>query len=98
MFFFCTLSRKFGFSLSQEHCLVQLPKGREVDDDDSFLFNEEFTAPLYRIKVYSVVYVPDIMATTNKAEMPYSPCPHMFVHFHYSGHLRKFSVLPSSFF
>ncbi|KAG5515817.1 hypothetical protein RHGRI_036759 [Rhododendron griersonianum] len=33
----------------------KLPKGREVDDDDSFLFNEEFTAPLYRIKVYSVV-------------------------------------------
>lgn len=70
-FFFCKLSRKFGFSLSlsQEYCLVQLPKGREVDDDDSFLFNEEFTAPLYRIKVYSVVYIPDIMATANKAEM-----------------------------
>ena len=30
---------------------LQLPKGREVEDDDSFVFNEGFTAPLYRIKV-----------------------------------------------
>ena len=30
---------------------VQSPKGRDVEDDDSFIFNEGFTAPLYRIKV-----------------------------------------------
>ncbi|KAL5977485.1 Cullin-4 [Asimina triloba] len=30
------------------------PKGREVDDEDSFLFNEEFSAPLYRIKVNAI--------------------------------------------
>lgn len=35
---------------------LQLPKGRDVEDDDSFLFNEGFTAPLYRIKV-SVSYL-----------------------------------------
>jgi hypothetical protein len=33
----------------------QLPKGRDVDDDDSFMFNDIFTAPLYRIKVYLFV-------------------------------------------
>lgn len=29
----------------------QLPKGRDVEDDDLFVFNDTFTAPLYRIKV-----------------------------------------------
>ncbi|GAB2296895.1 hypothetical protein Dimus_030996 [Dionaea muscipula] len=32
--------------------LQKFPKGREVEDYDSFLFNDQFTAPLYRIKVY----------------------------------------------
>jgi cullin-4 len=31
--------------------MQQMPKGRDVDDDDSFVFNDTFTAPLYRIKV-----------------------------------------------
>lgn len=35
-----------GVSLS-----LQLPKGREVDDNDSFSFHDQFAAPLYRIKV-----------------------------------------------
>ncbi|KAK1308674.1 Cullin-4 [Acorus calamus] len=30
--------------------LQKFPKGRDVDDNDTFVFNEEFTAPLYRIK------------------------------------------------
>lgn len=30
---------------------IQVPKGRDVEDDDSFEFDETFTAPLYRIKV-----------------------------------------------
>lgn len=29
----------------------QFPKGREVEDGDSFVFNVDFSAPLYRIKV-----------------------------------------------
>jgi hypothetical protein len=29
----------------------QIPKGRDVEDKDEFVFNEEFSAPLYRIKV-----------------------------------------------
>lgn len=35
--------------------ILQLPKGRDVEDDDSFVFNEGFTAPLYRIKVWASV-------------------------------------------
>ncbi|OMO57719.1 Transferase [Corchorus olitorius] len=32
----------------------ELPKGRDVEDDDLFILNEGFTAPLYRIKVSSL--------------------------------------------
>lgn len=31
--------------------MQKTPKGRDVEDDDSFDFNDGFTAPLYRIKV-----------------------------------------------
>ncbi|PWA35741.1 cullin4 [Artemisia annua] len=34
--------------------LQKIPKGREVDDNDSFEFNDAFTAPLYRIKVNAI--------------------------------------------
>ncbi|KAK4770839.1 hypothetical protein SAY87_031371 [Trapa incisa] len=34
--------------------LQKYPKGRDVDDDDSFEFNEAFSAPLYRIKVNAI--------------------------------------------
>ncbi|KAJ9565787.1 hypothetical protein OSB04_001753 [Centaurea solstitialis] len=34
--------------------LQKIPKGREVDDNDSFMFNDAFTAPLYRIKVNAI--------------------------------------------
>ena len=37
---------KYYYSLS-----LQQPKGREVEDDDVFVFNEDFVAPLFRIKV-----------------------------------------------
>ncbi|CAN1821771.1 CUL4 [Linum perenne] len=30
--------------------LLKMPKGRDVEDGDSFAFNDGFTAPLYRIK------------------------------------------------
>lgn len=32
--------------------LMQLPKGREVEDEDTFVFNDDFVAPLFRIKVF----------------------------------------------
>lgn len=35
---------------------MQIPKGRDVEDDDSFVFNDQFTAPLYRIKVGYVIF------------------------------------------
>ncbi|CAA7394007.1 unnamed protein product [Spirodela intermedia] len=34
--------------------LQKNPKGREVEDDDEFVFNEEFSAPLYRIKINAI--------------------------------------------
>ncbi|KAL6553166.1 Cullin-4 [Orobanche gracilis] len=34
--------------------LQKIPKGRDVEDDDTFLFNDQFTAPLYRIKVNAI--------------------------------------------
>ncbi|GER48901.1 cullin [Striga asiatica] len=34
--------------------LQKIPKGRDVEDDDSFMFNNQFTAPLYRIKVNAI--------------------------------------------
>ncbi|MFS7931592.1 putative cullin protein, neddylation [Helianthus anomalus] len=34
--------------------LQKIPKGREVDDNDLFMFNDGFTAPLYRIKVNAI--------------------------------------------
>lgn len=34
--------------------LQKIPKGRDVDDGDMFMFNDVFTAPLYRIKVNAI--------------------------------------------
>ncbi|KAE8708845.1 Cullin-4 [Hibiscus syriacus] len=34
--------------------LQKFPKGKDVEDDDSFVFNEGFTAPLYRLKVNAI--------------------------------------------
>jgi cullin-4 len=34
--------------------LVKEPKGREVEDGDSFRFNTDFSEKLYRIKINSI--------------------------------------------
>ncbi|PKA66042.1 Cullin-4 [Apostasia shenzhenica] len=34
--------------------LLKNPKGREIDDEDLFMFNDEFSAPLYRIRVNAI--------------------------------------------
>ncbi|KAK4491577.1 hypothetical protein RD792_002329 [Penstemon davidsonii] len=34
--------------------LQKIPKGRDVEDDDIFFFNDQFNAPLYRIKVNAI--------------------------------------------
>lgn len=36
--------------------LLQIPKGRDVEDDDTFVFDDQFTAPLYRIKVVHIFF------------------------------------------
>jgi hypothetical protein len=33
--------------------VLQQPKGRDVEDEDIFTFNDDFIAPLFRIKVHS---------------------------------------------
>lgn len=39
-----------------------------MDDDDSFLFNEEFAAPLYRIKVNAIQMKETVEENTNTTE------------------------------
>lgn len=34
--------------------LTKIPKSREVEDNDRFKFNNEFTAKLFRIKINSI--------------------------------------------
>ncbi|KAH7839521.1 hypothetical protein Vadar_005284 [Vaccinium darrowii] len=48
--------------------LQKLPKGREVEDDDSFEFNEGFTAPLYRIKVNAIQMKETVEENTSTTE------------------------------
>ncbi|KAJ9691028.1 hypothetical protein PVL29_013275 [Vitis rotundifolia] len=48
--------------------LQKLPKGREVEDDDSFVFNEGFTAPLYRIKVNAIQMKETVEENTSTTE------------------------------
>ncbi|KAL7102674.1 hypothetical protein ACP275_08G132900 [Erythranthe tilingii] len=35
--------------------LQKMPKGRDVEDDDTFVFNDQFAAPLYRIKQVNAI-------------------------------------------
>jgi cullin-4 len=48
--------------------LQKMPKGRDVDDDDSFVFNDTFTAPLYRIKVNAIQLKETVEENTNTTE------------------------------
>ncbi|KAL5157494.1 Cullin-4 [Glycine soja] len=48
--------------------LQKLPKGRDVEDDDSFVFNEGFTAPLYRIKVNAIQLKETVEENTSTTE------------------------------
>ncbi|KAF7840480.1 cullin-4 [Senna tora] len=48
--------------------LQKLPKGRDVEDDDSFVFNEAFTAPLYRIKVNAIQMKETVEENTSTTE------------------------------
>ncbi|GAU44788.1 hypothetical protein TSUD_382860 [Trifolium subterraneum] len=48
--------------------LQKMPKGRDVEDDDSFVFNDTFTAPLYRIKVNAIQLKETVEENTNTTE------------------------------
>ncbi|KAF9684160.1 hypothetical protein SADUNF_Sadunf04G0088800 [Salix dunnii] len=48
--------------------LQKLPKGRDVEDDDSFVFNEGFAAPLYRIKVNAIQMKETVEENTSTTE------------------------------
>ncbi|KAL4200513.1 hypothetical protein AMTRI_Chr02g253910 [Amborella trichopoda] len=48
--------------------LQKLPKGRDVEDEDSFLFNEEFSAPLYRLKVNAIQMKETVEENTTTTE------------------------------
>lgn len=48
--------------------LQKVPKGREVEDDDSFVFNDTFSAPLYRIKVNAIQMKETVEENTSTTE------------------------------
>ncbi|XP_074568114.1 cullin-4-like [Curcuma longa] len=48
--------------------LQKSPKGREIEDEDSFVFNEEFNAPLYRIKVNAIQMKETVEENTSTTE------------------------------
>ncbi|CAN1227293.1 CUL4 [Linum grandiflorum] len=48
--------------------LQKMPKGRDVEDGDSFMFNDGFTAPLYRIKVNAIQMKETVEENTSTTE------------------------------
>ncbi|CAN6465250.1 unnamed protein product [Victoria cruziana] len=48
--------------------LQKLPRGRDVEDEDCFVFNEEFSAPLYRIKVNAIQMKETVEENTSTTE------------------------------
>jgi cullin-4 len=54
---------KHGFDL-----WVQNPKGRDVEDEDSFTFNVDFVAPLFRIKVNAIQLKETVEENTSTTE------------------------------
>ncbi|KQK12851.1 cullin-4 [Brachypodium distachyon] len=48
--------------------LQKTPKGRDVDDKDEFVFNDEFSAPLYRIKVNAIQMKETVEENTSTTE------------------------------
>ncbi|XP_015957880.1 cullin-4 [Arachis duranensis] len=48
--------------------LQKIPKGRDVEDDDSFVFNDTFMAPLYRIKVNAIQLKETVEENTSTTE------------------------------
>lgn len=51
--------------------LTKTPKGRDVDDEDVFCFNEDFSAPLIRIKVNAIQLKETVEENTSTTERVY---------------------------
>jgi cullin-4 len=47
---------------------AQNPKGRDVEDEDSFTFNDDFVAPLFRIKVNAIQLKETVEENTSTTE------------------------------
>mmetsp|Transcript_1741 Transcript_1741/g.2670 ORF Transcript_1741/g.2670 Transcript_1741/m.2670 type:complete len:801 (+) Transcript_1741:58-2460(+) len=43
-----------SLAVAKVKALNKLPKGKDINDDDSFVFNREFSQKLYRIKINSI--------------------------------------------
>lgn len=48
--------------------LQKIPKGRDVEDDDTFVFDDQFAAPLYRIKVNAIQMKETVEENTSTTE------------------------------
>ncbi|KAK4347373.1 hypothetical protein RND71_033712 [Anisodus tanguticus] len=48
--------------------LQKIPKGRDVEDEDTFVFNDQFTTPLYRIKVNAIQMKETVEENTSTTE------------------------------
>ncbi|KAK6150067.1 hypothetical protein DH2020_017592 [Rehmannia glutinosa] len=48
--------------------LNKIPKGRDVEDEDTFVFNDQFNAPLYRIKVNAIQMKETVEENTSTTE------------------------------
>ncbi|KAF5193861.1 Cullin-4, partial [Thalictrum thalictroides] len=56
--------------------LEKIPKGREVADNDYFLFNDEFSAPLYRIKVNTIQLKETVEESASTTERVFQDRPY----------------------
>uniref|UniRef100_A0A7N0ZRY4 Cullin-4 n=1 Tax=Kalanchoe fedtschenkoi TaxID=63787 RepID=A0A7N0ZRY4_KALFE len=56
--------------------LLKEPKGKDVGDDDVFLFNESLTAPLYRIKVNAIQMKETVEENASTTERVYQDRQH----------------------
>ncbi|KAI4312356.1 hypothetical protein MLD38_037173 [Melastoma candidum] len=57
-----------SLACGKQRVLLKSPKGRDVEDEDVFEFNEAFTAPLYRLKVNAIQMKETVEENTSTTE------------------------------
>ncbi|KAK6150064.1 hypothetical protein DH2020_017589 [Rehmannia glutinosa] len=57
-----------SLSCGKFRVLNKIPKGRDVEDEDTFVFNDQFNAPLYRIKVNAIQMKETVEENTSTTE------------------------------